>query len=40
MTFLISLPKVLSKTIGLKDLGVLYEDLLSFGITTIVDVLK
>ena len=40
MIFLISLPMVLSKTIGLKDLGELYNNLLGFGITTIIDVLK
>jgi len=40
ITFLISLPTVLSKTIGLNDLGESYEDLLGFGITTVVDVLK
>jgi len=40
MTFSISLPKVLSKTIGLKDLDMSYEDLLGFGITMVVKILK
>ena len=40
MTFSISLSKILSKMIGLKDLGVSYKNLLGFGITIIVDVLK
>ena len=40
MTFSISLPKILSKMIGLKDLGMLYEDLLGFRITMVVEILK
>ena len=40
MTFSISLPKVLRKMIGLKDLGISYEDLLGFGITIVVEILK
>ena len=40
MTFLISFPNVLSKTMGLNDLGVLYEVLLGFGMTMVVDILK
>ena len=40
MSFLINLPKVFRRTIGLKDLGELYNDLLGFGITIVVDFLK
>jgi len=40
ITFLISLPIVLSRTIGLKDLGESYDFLLSLGIMTVVDILK
>jgi len=40
MTFSISLPKVLSKIIGLKNLDRSYEDLLGFGITIVVKILK
>jgi len=36
MTFLISLPVVLSRTMGRNDLGVLYKALLGLGITTVV----
>jgi len=40
MTFLIDLPNVLSRTIGLNDLGKLYDSLLGLGMTTIIDLLK
>ena len=40
MTFSISLPSVLSKTIGLNDLGELYDCLLGLGITIVIDLLK
>ncbi len=34
------LPNMLSSTIGLNDLGELYNTLLGLGITTIIDLLK
>jgi len=40
MTFSISFPRVLSKTIGLNDLGESYNALLGLGMITIVDLLK
>ena len=40
MTFLINLPKVLSKMISLKNLGVLYDALLDLGIIMVVEILK
>ena len=40
MTFLINLPNVLSRTIGLKDLGESYVFLFGLGIITVVDLLK
>ena len=40
ITFLTSLPIVLSRTIGLKDLGVSYDFLFSLGMMTVVDLLK
>ena len=40
MTFSINLPIVLKKTRGLKDFRKLYNTLLGFGITIIVDFLK
>ena len=40
MTFSISLPKVLSKMIGLNDLGESYDDLFGLGIITVDDLLK
>ena len=40
MTFLISFPRVFSKTIGLNDLGELYNVLLGLGMMTVVDLLK
>ena len=40
ITFSISLPIVLRRTIGLKDLGELYDFLFGLGITTVVDFLK
>jgi len=40
MTFLISFPIVLSRTIGQKDLGVLYDSLFSLGIITVLAALK
>jgi len=38
MTFLISLPKVLRRTIGLNTLGESYDILLGFGITIVVEI--
>ena len=40
ITFLISLPTVLSKTIGLKDFGELYDVLFSLGMIIVIDLLK
>ena len=40
ITFSISLPTVLSRTIGLKDFGELYDFLFGLGMTTIIDLLK
>ena len=40
ITFSISLPNMLKRTIGQKDLGWLYDCLLGLGITTIDDLLK
>ena len=40
MTFSISFPKVLSKTIGLKDLEESYDSLLGLGMITVDDILK
>ena len=40
MTFSISFPRVLSKTIGLNDLGESYDDLFGLGMITIDDLLK
>ena len=40
MTFSINLPNVLSRTIGLNDLGESYDCLLGLGMTTIIDLLK
>ena len=40
MTFSISFPRVLSKMIGLKDLGKSYDDLFGLGIITIDNLLK
>ena len=40
MNFSISLPKMLSKIISLKNLDMLYEDLLGFRITMVVEILK
>ena len=40
MTFSISFPKVLSKTIGLKDLGESYDSLLDLEMITVDDILK
>jgi len=40
MTFSISFPRVLSKTIGLNDLGESYDSLLGLGMITIDDILK
>ena len=40
MTFSISLPKMLSQMIGLKNLDVSYKDLLGFGIIIVVEILK
>ena len=40
MTFSISFPRVLSKTIGLKDLGKSYNDLFGLGMITVDDLLK
>ena len=40
MTFSINLPSIFSRIIGLKDLGILYDALLGFGIMIVVKVLK
>ena len=40
MTFSISFPNVLSKTMGWKDLGESYDSLFGFGMTIVVDDLK
>ena len=40
MTFSINLPSVFNRTIGLKDLGILYNTLLGFRIMIVVEVLK
>jgi len=40
MTFLMSFPNVLSKTMGWKDLGKLYDSLFSFGMTIVIEDLK
>jgi len=40
MTFSISLPKVLRRTMGLNAFGELYDILLGFGITIVVEILK
>ena len=40
MTFLINLPSMFSSTMGLNDLGELYEDLLGLGMIIIDDLLK
>ena len=40
ITFLISLPTMLSRTIGLKDFGKLYDILFSLGMITVIDLLK
>ena len=40
MTFLISFPKVLRSTIGLKDLGESYDALLGFGMIMVIEFLK
>jgi len=40
MTFLISLPVVLSRTMGWKDLGVLYKSLFGLGMMTVLADLK
>ena len=40
MTFLISLPIVLKRTMGLNDLGESYDFLLDLGITILVEILK
>jgi len=40
MTFLISLPTVLRRMIGLNALGESYNILLGFGITMVVEILK
>ena len=40
MTFSISLPTVLNRTIGLNNLEESYNGLLDFGIMTVVDLLK
>jgi len=40
MTFLMSLPVVLSRTIGQKDLGVLYKSLFSLEMMTVLADLK
>jgi len=40
ITFPMSFPKVFRKTIGLNNLGELYNNLLGFGMTTVVDISK
>ena len=40
MTFSISFPRVLNKTIGLNDLGESYDSLLGLGIITVDNILK
>jgi len=40
MTFSISFPRILSKTIGLNDLGESYDGLLGLGMITVNDILK
>jgi len=40
ITFSMSLPRVLSRTIGRKAFGLLYDGLFSFGIMTVLDILK
>ena len=40
ITFSISLPTVLSRTIGLKDFGESYDFLFGLGMTTVIDLLK
>ena len=40
MTFSISFPRVLSKTIGLNNLGESYDSLLGLGMVTVDDILK
>ena len=40
ITFSINLPSLFSSTIGLNDLGELYEGLLGLGIITVKDLLK
>ena len=40
MTFLISLPSMFNKMMGLKNLGISYDALLGFRMTIVVKVLK
>ena len=40
ITFSMSLPRVLRRTIGRKAFGLLYDNLFGFGMTTMVDTLK
>jgi len=40
ITFLINLPSMFSKTMGLNNLGELYEDLLGLGMITVNNLLK
>ena len=40
ITFSMSLPRVLSRTIGQKAFGLSYDGLFGFGMTTMVDILK
>ena len=40
ITFSMSLPRVLSRTIGRKAFGLSYDGLFGFGMTTVVDILK
>jgi len=40
MTFSISLPSIFNRIINLNDLGILYNALLGFEITIVVEVLK
>ena len=40
MTFSINLPSVFNSTIGLNNLGILYDTLLGFRMTIVIEVLK
>ena len=40
MTFSMSFPNVLRRTIGLNNFGKLYDALFGFGVTMVIDILK